>query len=156
MSPYMKLGWPVFLVFSLLFFALTLSAPYLRSIGYDEDARANYLVFTNFCHQIPERSFTVFGYPTAVCARCLGLYAGMLAGALLYPLLGRKSMPAGWVLLAAMAPLAVDGFASFVGLWDSGNTVRSATGFAFGLAIPYYVIPAVDRVLSAVFIRQRR
>jgi hypothetical protein len=34
------------------------------------------------CHQLPERSFAIDGRQLPVCGRCLGLYAGAAAGAL--------------------------------------------------------------------------
>ena len=44
------------------------------------------LSFAAVCHQIPDRSFAWAGAPLAVCARCLGLYAGAaLAAALPLP-----------------------------------------------------------------------
>jgi formate-dependent nitrite reductase membrane component NrfD len=49
-----------------------------------------YLAFRAVCHQAPERSFEWLGLSLPVCARCLGLYSGVLAAALrpasqLYP-----------------------------------------------------------------------
>ena len=48
-----------------------------------------YDFFDRVCHQIPERSFTAFGHPLAVCHRCLGLYVGFALGSLLLPLMTR-------------------------------------------------------------------
>jgi uncharacterized membrane protein len=39
--------------------------------------------FSRLCHQDPARSFMVDGSPVAVCVRCLGIYFGAAAGALL-------------------------------------------------------------------------
>lgn len=40
-----------------------------------------YLAFGAVCHQAPERCFAWLGRPLPVCARCLGLYTGVLAAA---------------------------------------------------------------------------
>ncbi len=40
------------------------------------------LAFNAVCHQAPERCFEWLGRPLPVCARCLGLYSGVLAAAL--------------------------------------------------------------------------
>jgi uncharacterized membrane protein len=40
------------------------------------------LAFHAVCHQAPERCFEWLGRPLPVCARCLGLYSGVLAAAL--------------------------------------------------------------------------
>src|ERR1700761_8410929 len=39
--------------------------------------------FSSLCHQNPDRSFLIRGVPVAVCARCLGIYLGVVAGMLL-------------------------------------------------------------------------
>jgi len=44
-------------------------------------AGLSYLVFTPFCHQLPDRSFHLLGVPLAVCARCTGIYLGIFIGA---------------------------------------------------------------------------
>ncbi|HEX9934586.1 MAG TPA: DUF2085 domain-containing protein, partial [bacterium] len=46
--------------------------------------------FGPVCHQIPERSFKILGYPLAVCARCTGVYVGFLLGAIAFPAFQRK------------------------------------------------------------------
>jgi uncharacterized membrane protein len=39
--------------------------------------------FSRLCHQDPARSFVLEGSPVAVCVRCLGIYCGAAAAALL-------------------------------------------------------------------------
>src|SRR5215207_10349032 len=63
--------------------ALIVGAPLLKAGGLP--AGAVYGAFALLCHQIDERSFHLAGFKLAVCARCFGLYAGALAGALAYP-----------------------------------------------------------------------
>src|SRR5262249_26791053 len=41
--------------------------------------------FSLVCHQMPERSFYLFGHPLAVCARCTGIYFGIAVGMICYP-----------------------------------------------------------------------
>ena len=43
------------------------------------------LYFSTICHQMPERSFELWGHQAAACHRCLGLYAGFVVGLLAVP-----------------------------------------------------------------------
>ena len=61
--------------------AAALSAPLLAATGYSLAAFAILQFFSVVCHQDPARSFWIAGAPVAVCARCLGIYLGAVAGA---------------------------------------------------------------------------
>jgi len=153
----MRIGWLLMLAASGLLVALSLTAPFLAHAGDRADASRNYALFTQFCHQIRQRSLSLYGEPLAVCARCFGIYAGLLVGTIVYPLLwkGGKTPP-GWLLMAATTPAAVDGFTQLLLMRESSNSLRLASGLIFGFAIPYYIIPTMDNILATAFIRERR
>jgi hypothetical protein len=67
------------------------------------------LAFAAVCHQAPERCFHWFGMTLPVCARCFGLYAGALAGAI-RPL--RAPSRLLWLLVAANVVEFVSGNSS--------------------------------------------
>ena len=96
-------------------------------------ATVDYAVGSIVCHQRPERSFHLWGAQLPVCARCTGIYAGAIAGALL-PLRGRIGR-AGWFLALAASPA----LASLAYEWIAGSTpsnmVRAATGVLLGAAV---------------------
>ena len=88
------------------------------------------LAFKPFCHQHADRSFIVLGNVLPVCARCTGFYAGLAAASLISLLTIRAGI--GWrvgtaVFLLAI-PLVVDGMANSLGLWNTPNMIRAATG----------------------------
>ena len=56
--------------------SVVVAAPVLLSFGRAESA-ALYAAFAPLCHQVAERSWTVLGYPLAVCVRCFGFYCGV-------------------------------------------------------------------------------
>lgn len=60
---------------------LIFAAPYSRQSGWPGSGLV-YLFFHQICHQLPERSFSLFGHPLAVCHRCLGIYFGFATGLL--------------------------------------------------------------------------
>lgn len=85
------------------------------------------------CHQIPERSFTIFGYQFPLCARCTGILAGQ-ALAIFTPLV--KLLPKSKrISLAAIVPTAVDGFTQYMNLQKSNNHRRFATGLIAGFGM---------------------
>ena len=62
---------------ALLWLAAIVAAPLLPPLVSAVVYAAGSLV----CHQIPERSFHLGGSQLAVCARCVGIYAGAAGGA---------------------------------------------------------------------------
>ena len=135
-----------------LFVALIVGAPLLRAGGFEAAAGSVYGAFTLLCHQMDERSFHVAGFKLAVCARCFGLYVGVLLGALLYPLarpLARRDLPArGW-LIAAAVPTSVDFALGFFGLWENTHASRFLTASLLGVVVAFYLVPgAVDLALT--------
>lgn len=88
--------------------------------------------FDGVCHQLAERSPHWHGVQLAVCDRCFGIYTGLLAGTLSYPLFRRwdatlKRHLAPLLLLAAL-PAAIDWGGDFVGLWLNTPVSRFVTG----------------------------
>jgi hypothetical protein len=100
------------------------------------------------CHQQADRSFHVAGHQLPVCARCFGLYAGSLAGVLLWAAVaGSGRGPArrvrAWLtsprmraaLAVAAAPTVATVAAAWTGIWDAGNAMRGALAVPLGAAI---------------------
>jgi len=136
---------------SLIWLGGILLAPYLRSRS-SPWARLAYFVYSPVCHQIMDRSFSCFGQPLAVCARCTGIYLGFLFGLALYPFLRgwrRLSLPSGRVFYLLSAPIVLDTAANFFRLWDTANAVRLATGIIWGTILPFYLITGIaDLIIS--------
>lgn len=130
--------------------ASALIAPWLASRE-SSLARPIYGAFSNVCHQVPDRCPVLFGRPTAVCARCLGVYLGFLAGCLASPFargLRNTRLPGRLPILALSSPLAADVLGNMLGLWNSGLWVRLATGLAWGSVLPFYFLPAAVELAS--------
>ncbi len=70
------------LLWSTALLAAIVAAPLAASSARPE-AWFLYQAFAPFCHQIPQRSWEIQGYPLAVCARCCGVYGGLFLAALL-------------------------------------------------------------------------
>ncbi len=139
---------------SLLVISGVFLAPYLRSNPSGHVSAFLYAIYSPLCHQIPDRCFTLRGFPTAVCGRCLGVYIGFVAGLLIFPLIKRPrdlSLPRVLFLFLFTLPLAVDGIAGLLNLWDSPISLRFTTGFLWGTPLPFYFVPGVaSAVLEAM------
>lgn len=129
-------------------------APYLKSRSSDLSPYL-YACFSPICHQIPARSFYLFGYPLAVCGRCLGIYFGTLGGTILYPFLkgfSSLNLPKVRTLILISLPVVIDTLGNFFRLWMTSNWLRFLTGFLWGLILPFYFIIG----LNDVFLRKKR
>lgn len=104
------------------------------------------LLFRLICHGRIERSLELFGVPMPICARCTGIYLGLLAGLLGFWLIRFVSEKAMRVAsFIAVTPLAIDGLTQLSGLRESNNPLRIATGVIAGLAFGLWVLSAVER-----------
>ena len=144
----MRISNILFLAVILCLFSLIVVPPYLAGLGYGLPLDFSFRVFERYCHQLPERTLTVSGHKMPVCARCFGIYLGMLIGALTFPYASKGKAPPGWVLIALAVPMALDGVSQLVGLRTSTNGLRVVTGFLFGFAIPFYLVPVIDDILA--------
>jgi len=83
--------------------------------------------FALHCHQDPSRTVTLGGQLLPVCARCTGLYLGLLAGAVLARSAGSPRVWLG-VLAAGCLVLGLDVGTQALGLRVSSLGARVVTG----------------------------
>ncbi len=162
----------------LLLVGLPLVAPVLAHGGEQGLARAIHIAFTPFCHQLPERSFFLFGpqatytadelsrvgvealsrrftgtpelgYKVAVCQRCLAIYAAWLGFGLLFGLVRARLRPIQpRSFLLLLIPIAVDGVGQLFGLWASSWQSRLVTGAMFALALVWFAYPYLEQGMA--------
>lgn len=112
-----------------LFWALVLLSIFAAPLPHDSSWRGP---FRLLCHNIPSRAFVIGGGAMPICSRCIGLYAGALAGiAAAIATRGRLRIPPAAVMVAAL-PLIVDGATQALGFRESTNLLRFATGSVAG------------------------
>lgn len=138
--------WLVLLIGSLSFALTIIVAPIATSTGRSALAFTIYQAFSHLCHQLPDRSYYLAGFPFAVCARCTGIYFGFALAVIVYPLLRSlrrtDTPPRKWLFVAAM-PLVVDFALTFFGLWENTHTSRLFTGAVLGAVAVFYVLPGL-------------
>ncbi|HZY43213.1 MAG TPA: DUF2085 domain-containing protein [Anaerolineae bacterium] len=100
------------------------------------------------CHRLPERSFVIDGHQLPLCARCTGIYLGLLIGTLSLIVRRRtraSRLPATPIIVALIGfivIMGIDGLNSTISvipnapqLWHTTNFLRITTGTLYGLAI---------------------
>jgi uncharacterized membrane protein len=140
-----KKVYTLFLLLSLAAVALIILAPYLAYKEYTYFSDHIYQYFSSFCHQRPERSLFLWGYPLAVCARCTFIFIGILVGMVLYPLWFGKGVHYRTVIIFSV-PVLVDGVTQLL-FRESTNTTRAVTGFLLGVILPFYLMPKFIKAL---------
>ena len=149
--------WAVSVSIAIAILAAIIGAPLIQSSGHPAFAFKIYRAFSFVCHQIPDRSFHLYGNQFAVCSRCTGIYAGIGLATLAYPLtrsLKRTDTPRLiWLFLAA-APLAIDWSLGYFSIWENNHVSRIATGFLLGAAAIFYILPGLIE-LSSRLVKQR-
>ena len=105
-----------------------------------------YAIGSRICHQLPARSFHLFGSQLPVCGRCLGMYGGAAAGAVIATIAGRgsplmKAVPRMLLLLGG-APTALTLALEWSGAWNGSNAWRAAAGVPLGAAVALVMMQA--------------
>jgi uncharacterized membrane protein len=101
-----------------------------------------------FCHTQPERTFVVNGHALPLCARCTGVYVGIViafAWALATPLRRAAAMPrrALWICIAIIVLFAVLGFGRLYDMVDLRLGARTAAGLYFGATLGVMIWPVI-------------
>ncbi|MDR0311316.1 MAG: DUF2085 domain-containing protein [Acidobacteriota bacterium] len=132
------------------------SAPLLLSGSFPTAAFFNYLPFSFFCHQMPERSFALLHNPLAVCHRCLGIYLGLFLGTLTAPFFFRippRAQRAG--IISAAALITLDALLPFTGFWNGFWLCRFLTGLVFGVTAAPFAVMGLDEIFKTLSRRER-
>lgn len=163
-----------------LYAGLTVLAPTLMVTGHPWAARLIYTLFRLACHQLPERSFFLFGprlaytldqleriagpnvppgylgsptlgYKMAICQRDTAILLAVLVAGVAFALLRHRLRPLSMrAFLLSCVPIAVDGFGQLLGLWESTWWSRVATGALFGVACVWLAYPLIEMGMNDV------
>jgi len=154
--------------------ALPISAPVLMTTGHTLAAHLIYMCYQPLCHQLPERSFFLFGpqftytlaelehmigpsvplryigspalgYKTAVCQRDLATFLATLLAGLAFALLRRRLRPLSIRAFALLCvPMVLDGLGQLLMLWESTWWSRTSSGMLFGVACVWLAYPYIQ------------
>ncbi len=117
-----------------LWFAGIIAAPLLKAGGHQAISSFLYdLVYSNVCHQQPDRSFFIAGEKLAVCSRCTGIYLNFAVTLLLYLLKpARRLNPSTFFLL--LSPIVLEKGLELAG-FSTNNLSRFISGLCFGIML---------------------
>jgi uncharacterized membrane protein len=139
-------AWSVGFAIVLFWLFLIILAPAAKSGGLESLSNVIYNFFSVLCHQIPERSFQVFGHQFAVCSRCFGVYFGLVFGFVVYPVFRKleeiEPFPRYWLFLS-LVPIGIDWSLGVFGIWENTHLSRFLTGLILGTACAVFIIPAI-------------
>ena len=117
-----------------------------------------YKFFSYICHQMPERSLYFDRHPLAVCSRCFGVYFGLLAGLVIYPLWRRieevEPLARIWLFLS-LIPIGIDWSLGIFGIWENTHLSRFLTGLILGVACATFIVPALVEIARNLMFRRR-
>lgn len=160
--------------------ALPILAPALMVSGYASVARLIYTLYSPFCHQLPERSFFLFGpqttytlhelefltrfavplryignpaigYKMAVCQRDIATYLALWAASLVFIPLRRRLRPLPIKFFVLLCfPMIIDGFGQLLMLWESTPYSRVFSGAMFGIACVWLSYPHIEAGMQDV------
>jgi len=150
--------WVAVGVVVLLWVGLIVAAPVFSSGGLERIASPLYSFFSYICHQMPERSLHLVGHQMAVCSRCFGVYFGLLAGILIYPLWRPideiEPIPRFWLFLS-LVPISIDWSMTVFGIWENNHASRFITGLILGAACATFIVPALVEIVRNMSRRGR-
>lgn len=95
------------------------------------------------CHQMPERSFFIRGYQFPVCARCFGVYTGMILAIILFSVVNPKI----YICVLFNGIMFLDWWLQYKKILLSNNIRRVVTGLLAG----YGLISIVIKVIFVIF-----
>jgi uncharacterized membrane protein len=129
------------------------AAPALAARSHALAAALLYLAFSPVCHQLPDRSFALYGYPWAVCHRCAGIYWGMFCASFIpfsaLRFLCSLRIRRIWAV-GASVPVILDLALPMLGLWRNSATSRFATGILFGSMLTSLLVPGLAQLWAEV------
>lgn len=150
--------WGVTLAVVFLWVFAIVLAPVALENGWIAISSPIYTFFSYICHQKSERSFHFDGHSLAVCSRCFGVYFGLLAGLLAYPLWRKiedvEPLARFWLFLS-LVPIGIDWSLTMFGIWENTHLSRFITGMILGVACATYIVPAVVEIRRNLSLRSR-
>jgi uncharacterized membrane protein len=104
-------------------------------------------IFSHLCHQQTGRCIAVGGTAMAVCARCLGIYVGIVVGCAFHALrYSRFKVSSTWLWINLLGAACTNGLDVLLEAWQAyGNLpiLRLALGLYLGVSLALFVLGRV-------------
>jgi len=108
-------------------------------------------LFSHVCHQNPDRSFSllVFGGKSILCARCSGMYLGLICGVSFLLIRKISELTIIKMILCSVVLLLVEMIGENLNPFLFGNTTRALTGVFFGISVGMGLISPLIRIIRS-------
>jgi uncharacterized membrane protein len=134
-----------------LYVFLPLLAPVLMASGFTGPSNLIYSAYRFACHQLPSRSFFIFGHQMAFCQRDTAIYASLFLAVILFGFVRHRVKPLPWqAYIAFIAPMALDGITQLFGLRSSNWQLRVITGVLFGIGSAWLALPYLEEAFQDI------
>ena len=104
-------------------------------------------VFSQLCHQLPERTFYLWGNPLAFCSRCTGFYGGIFVTSLILASRGRGKPIGIYLAIGLAAPALIDVIGGVSAILPWPNLWRCVTGLVGAAGVVWFGYP---RYIAAI------
>jgi len=162
---------------------LPILAPVFMHFGLATAGEFLYRLFRASCHQLPERSFFLFGsqpiysldqlrlllgdvplryignseigYKIAVCERDIAIYGSMFLTGLVFNVLRTTKPIPIKLFIALILPMVIDGVGGLIGLWTGTWVSRVLTGMLFGTACILLCYPYLQQGMHDIYVETK-
>jgi len=107
------------------------------------------LFYTPVCHQNPEKSFVCNGFQLLVCARCLGIYLGVLISNALIIINFTPPIKLGYIFLSSL-PMIIDIIFYQFGVYSYNKIIALITGISFGTILFLFIFEIIRESILKV------
>ena len=123
-----------FCIYSISFVAGSTLAPITAHFQHYEISANLTAVYMFSCHQEPDRTFWILGYPAALCCRCLGFYLGVVISCIAAIFNKIKISLKMFLLLCSLTCIDIlINYGFGIRAYNTGNITRFFVGIAMGL-----------------------
>jgi uncharacterized membrane protein len=134
-----------------LYVGLPVLAPVLMWLNLAAPARGIFFVYQYLCHQLPERSFFIFGNQIAFCQRDTAIYGSLFVAGLFYAASRWRWKPLKWWVFGLMlVPMVVDGSLQLLTPYESTWHLRVLTGVLTGAGGVWFLYPRLESAFNEI------
>lgn len=112
---------------------------------------ASFYFFGKICHQIENRSFSIFGETFPVCSRCFSIYFSFLIGLMFFK---KIKISKNLILIFTFLPIFIDFILEFFGLFNSSFFSRTITGVFTGFGLSVLIGNDLNEFVNNFFTRK--
>jgi uncharacterized membrane protein len=142
----------LFLLRSSLFIAagfwfIGIISPCIKNVFLNSNYPFLKMMYSTVCHQNTLKSFSCNNTTLLVCARCTGIYLGVLVTSFVILFTLRVLRIKTIYLLLFSFPMLADVILYSIGFYHYNKIIASITGFLFGSVVFLYILNAIENSL---------